>query len=329
MKRIMIVVSMIVLALSSAAYGKTYNIAIVSWIAWGPANVADVKGFWKEQGIDVRVVTLSNPIVVGELFRKNRVDIIFEMIGAAVGMYMEGLPVIMVSEIDWSHGGDKIIIKKGVNPADLKGEPVGIFLNQPSVTYFLNQYLSGVNLKLSDIQLIEMENPAIVNNFIAGRFKAAVCFNPDALRAEKEGEGILVATTADYEGCNPECIMMMQETFKEMPKDDLAKILKGWINAVKWSKDEKNWKEYVDILNNHTFKDNPPLSENELKEILNTVRVHDVNMMTERNRDNGGLEIYLKNLKSFMKENNMLKKDFNPKDIFDNKVIMEVLENEK
>ncbi len=329
MKRIIFAMMVTLLLFSGAAYGKTYNVAIVSWIAWGPANVADVKGFWQEQGIDVRVVTLSNPIVVGELFRKNRVDIILEMIGAAVGMYMEGLPVIMVSEIDWSHGGDKIIIRKGVNPADLKGEPVGIFLNQPSVTYFLNQYLSAVNLKISDIQLIEMENPAIVNNFIAGRFKAAVCFNPDAFRAEKEGNGIVAATTADYEGCNPECIMMMKETLKDMPKDDLAKILKGWIKGVQWSKDEKNWKEYVDILNNQTFKDDPPYSENKLKEILNTVRIHDVNTMKERNQDGGGLEIYLKNLKDFLKENNMLKKEFNPKDIFDNTVIMEVLENEK
>ena len=37
--------------------------------------------------------------------------------------------------------------------------------------------------------------------------------------------------------------------------EDLVKILKGWIKAVKWSQSPDNAKEYFDILKQQTFKD--------------------------------------------------------------------------
>ncbi|QTA87376.1 ABC transporter substrate-binding protein [Desulfonema magnum] len=328
MKRIIFIVVMIVLALGSVAHGRTYKIATVPWIGWSPINVADAKGFWKDLGIDVRVVTLPDPIAVQSLFKNKLVDIKFDMIGSAAGCYMDGVPITVIAETDWSHGGDELIIKKDMDVSKLKGSTIGVYLNQPPVMYFINKYLSTIGLKLSDVRIVEMETKALADHFIADRLKAIACYDPDALRAERDGNGKLVVTSAAYEGCIPEGMMALRDVLKNIPRKDIAKILKGWIRAVKWIQDENNWEEYVKIMNSHTFKDDTPYSENYIRQMLDTARIHDVKMQLERNQDGGGLITYLNDLRVFLKENKMLRKDFNPTEIFDNKVIMEVLKNE-
>ncbi len=63
--------------------------------------------------------------------------------------------------------------------------------------------------------------------------------------------------------------------------------------------------------------------------MLDAVRIHDTKTLAERNQDRGGLITYLNDLRRFLKENEVLRKDFDPDGIFDNKVIMEVLEEVK
>lgn len=328
MKRIGIALILTLCVFFAAAEAKTYRIGMVPWIAWAPLNIADVKGFWKEQNIDVNIIILPDNLQMDKLFKDKRLDIITEMIGTGIGIAMEGFPVTVISEIDWSHGGDKLIVKKNLEPSKMKGALIGIYMNQPSLTYFLNQYLTTIGLKVSDVKLVEMENPKIVEKFISGLFNAIVTFDPEAIQAEKQGNGKLAATSAAYQGCIPEGLLVMKDVLKDIPKEDLAKILKGWIKAVKWSQDKANWKEYTDIVNRHTFKADKPYPDSEIIEMLNAVRIHDVNMLTERNKDGGGLETYLKNINTFLKENNLLKKDFEPKELFDNAVLMEILKNQ-
>ncbi len=325
MTRKMFLAMIVVLFLSGMAHAKTYKIATVAWAGWSPANVADAKGFWKEEGVDVKVATTPNPQGVLDLFKNKRVDIGFDMIGSLVGFYMEGMPIVIIAETNWSHGGDKIIVKKNLNPNVLKGKPVGVYYNVPSVAYFLNRYLSTIGLKLADTRVIEMEPSKLADHFIDKRFGAIVCYDPEAIRAERSGNGTVVATTATYEGCMPEGMMMLQDTLKDIPEADLVKIFKGWVKAVKWSQDPANWKEYMDILNKHTFKGDSPYSEKDLRDMVNAVRIHDESSQFERNQYGGGLYAYLSDLRAFLAENKLLKKDFKPEEIFNNTAIIKAL----
>lgn len=325
MKRILIVSIIFVLVLSSMAQARIYKIGVVPWTGWSPSHVADVKGFWKEEGVDVKVFNFSSNMATNTALKNKRIDIGFDMIGTAIGLYLEGVPIVVIAETDWSHGGDKIIVKKDLDATQLKGTSVGVYLNQPSVAYFLNHYLSTIGLKIADVRMVEMETNVLADKFIAGLFKVTVSYDPDALRAEREGDGKVVATSATYEGSIPEGMMALEDNLKSIPKEDLIKILKGWVKAATWIQDPANWKEYMEILNTHTFKQDAPYSEADLQDMVAAVRVHDAARLLERNQDGGGLHTYLTNLKVFLAANDMLKKDFNPEEIFDNTAIVEAL----
>ena len=72
-----------------------------------------------------------------------------------------------------------------------------------------------------------MTIPEKEENAMNGLFKVIVSYDPDALRAEREGNGRVVATSATYEGCIPEGMMVPNDVLKKIPHEDLAKILNG------------------------------------------------------------------------------------------------------
>ena len=324
MKRLAVMTMLFSLMIAGSAVAKTYRIAVVPWAGFSPCHVADAKGFWKSEGIDVRVVTTNAPMHI-TMLKDRLVDLTFDMIGTAIGLYQEGTPIAVVAETDWSHGGDKIIVKSDADMSKLKTLPIGVYYNNPSITYFLDKYLSTIGIAISDTRVVEMEPATLADNFIAGRLGIIVNFDPDAIRAERQGNGKVVATSASYEGAIPEGMIALEDVLKTIPQEDLIKILKGWIKAAGWIQSPANWDEYMRILNTHTFKNDPPYSENDLKGMVDAVRVHDRETLRERNRTGGGLYTYLSNLKSFLEEHDMLKKDFTAGMIFDNTAVLNAL----
>lgn len=326
MRKAIIAAAVILLAAVGPAVARTYDIGMIHWIAYSPLNVADVNGFWAEEGVDVQVVNFTSNQALNHALEHKTIDFALDMMGSWVGMYMEGVPLTLLAETDWSHGGDKIIAKKDVDLGRLEGRTIGVYLNQPSVTFFLNQYLDRHSVSLSKVRTIELATESLTDSFIAGRFRIIVNYDPQALRAVREGGGNVAATSASYPGCIPEGLVARTDLLENVSRGDLAKIYRGWVRAVKWSKNADNWEAYKAILNAKTFDGEKPYTDGDLKEMLNSVSIHDVNTQLERNRDGGGFHDYLNRLRAFLKENDMLTRDFKPEEIFDNRVIVEVLQ---
>ncbi len=324
-RRIVILIGILCLGIAFSAQAETYQIATVPWAGWSPVHVAQAKGFWKEAGVEVRVFNVADPMEVLQLFQEGLVDMAFAMMGTAVGHYMNGIPLVIVAETNWSHGGDKIIVKKAQAPAQLAQKPIGVYFNVPSVTFFLHQYLASEGIKLADTRILEMAPDLLADHFIAGQLGTIVCYDPHALRAVRQGNGRVVATSASYEGCIPEGMMMLRKRFESVPQADLTAIFQGWIQAVQWCQDPDNWKEYMQILNQQTFKGMAPYSETDLKAMVAAVRIHDPRRQLERNIHRGGLHRYLKEMHAFLSANGMLKKDFSPKALFENEAIVQAL----
>jgi NitT/TauT family transport system substrate-binding protein len=327
MKRWVCMFVLTTLFLTGVAQARTYKIGMVPWIGWSPNNVADVKGFWKAQGLDVQVINYANPTETHTALINQRVDLINVMMGSVVGFYMKDSPCVMVAELDWSTGGDKLVVKKGLDPQALKGQPFGVYTSEPSILFFLNQYLAEHQVKLSDVNLVEMDVEDLAVNFIAGRLQAISNYDPYALRAAQEGNGETVATAGTYPGSIPEGYAARADVLQTIPREDLVKLLKGWVQAVQWINDDANWVEYAQILNTKTFEGMGPFSDADLRAMRgNDASIHNVHTLIARNQAGGGLLTYLQELKAMLQENNLLTKDFAPADLFDPSAIMEALQ---
>ena len=320
-----LIVLLLLIFLPSLSQAREYRIATVAWIGWSPLHVAAEKGFWDQLGLDVAVINYDDPIVILEAIKAGKIDLAMDMAGSLVGIFMQGEPVVAIAETNWSHGGDKIIVKKGDRLVNHTQDVLGVFLKQPSCLFFLDRYLQKVNLHLSNFRVVQINARDLSAQFVAGRLPAIVNYEPWANDALKNGKGEVLATSADFKGCIPECLWGYRQTIESIPDKDIHTLLRGWIKAVRWLHNPDNEKEYYRILKERTFRTKSDLSENDLSNMLQNVVIHNSRELYDRNKDQGGLYRYFHDLKLFLQKNNMLKKNFVPKNMFENRYILHVL----
>jgi NitT/TauT family transport system substrate-binding protein len=312
-----------------AAVRHDYRIATVAWAGWSPLHVAQEKGFWKRLGVDVEVIDYDDPIVILEAMKAGRIDFAMDMAGTLVGVYMDGTPVVALAETNWSHGGDRIIKKPGLSLRDHVGRPAGVFLDRPSCLYFLHLFLAPRGLRVSDYRIVEINPQDMTAQFAAGRLPFIVSYDPWALEARRRGNGVCLATSSDFEGCIPECLWAYEDRLRTIPPEDVRKIIQGWIRAARWIRAPDHWAEYREILNRRTYRKRTPFDDAELRRLLSGVKIHDPAGLIERNRTDGGLYGYLRSLRAFLREEGMLRRTYEPADIFDNRFVMEALSLER
>jgi NitT/TauT family transport system substrate-binding protein len=322
MKRHFLICALALLAIvAHADESRTYKIGMCPWIAWSPINVADVKGMWKKRGVTIEVVNQ-----IGEdtsAIEQGRVDLAIDMIGNFIGLHQKGVDVVILGELDWSHGGDKIILRDKRLPVNA-GDSVGVYHHDPAVLMLLSRYLETEKLTLNDIKVVEYDPELLTGHFITGNFSAILSYEPYSLQAEKDG-GFVVATSATFPGCMPEGLGGRREVIAAIPREDLKKIMEGWFEAVRWSQDPANWNEYCEIVNTHTFAEPTPFDSEAIKQILANVTIHDFAVVHARNAVGGGLFGHVNATRDILSKAGLLKKELSADSLVDTSVLQEVL----
>ena len=325
MKQRIVMMMAAVIMLSGVAQAKTYKIGMVRWAGYSPANVADAKGIWKAAGLDVAIFMLNGNADVHQALAQKRIDFAVDITGFWADMFMDGIPVTVLAEIDWSNGGDKILLRKGVDPANLKGKIVGTYDMTSASLLMVHKYLSTLGLKVSDVKRVEFPAEDMPEDFLATQMPMAVCYDPYALKIEQAGAADVVASSATYPGSIADSIVMLTEVLNATPREDVVKFLRGWVDAVAWLENPANWTEYAAILNQKTFEANPPMSDAELRQVLSGVRIHNANALRINHQPGGSVFTYCKELRDVLAENQALKKEFAPEDLVDASFLLEAL----
>lgn len=312
----------VITTVAQAGEARTYKIGMCPWIAWAPISVADAKGMWKKRGLTVEVVNQ-----LGEdtsAIEQRRVDLAIDMIGNFIGMHQKGIDVTILGELDWSNGGDKVILRDKNQPTKA-GDSVGVYHHDPAVLMLLARYLETRKLTLTDVKVVEYDPEALTGHFITGNFSAILSYEPYSVQAEKDG-GTVVATSATFPGCMPEGLGGRREAIAAIPRDDLKKIMEGWLEAVRWSQDPANWAEYCDIVNTRTFAEPKPFDSDTIKQMLANVKIHDPVVLRNRNTVGGALSRHVDDTREVLSKAGLLKGDFSANSLVDTSVLQEVLQ---
>ena len=311
-----------------AEKGRQYRIGTVNWVGWSFLQVAEELGFWKELGVDVKVVHYPMGILIHDAMRVGEIDFSMAMVGMMIGDSTEHRSIRIIATTDWSNGGDKILVRKGFDLKENLGAVLGFYVEGPSLKYFCDSYLKTIGLSLTQFKIVIMYPDELAAQFKTGRLKAAVMYDPYALEMEQAFDGITKARTSDFPGCIREVIYTFEENLKTMPHDDVVKICRGIVRANVWINKKENRTAYYKILNNKTFKGYDPFSDKELEQMLRDVVIHPAKDLLEENRSGGKLERHLLKLFAFMKEIGDVDNDLKPKDYFESQYILEALELE-
>jgi len=176
------------------------KIAVVTWVGFGPFYVAQDKGFFQEEGLEVQLVRIDDfgarrgALAAGEL------DGSVETVDSLAVGFAQNLPAVEILLIDQSYGGDGIVAKKEIQGiAGLKGKTVACAKSTPS-HFFLLYLLEQQGLSPRDFALKPMEAGDAGAAFVAGKVDCAVTWEPWLSKAKETPHGHVLATTKDYPG---------------------------------------------------------------------------------------------------------------------------------
>jgi NitT/TauT family transport system substrate-binding protein len=154
------------------------RMGMVVYVGEGPYFVADEKGFFADEGVDVEFVSFSDPAVLKSAFAGNQLDGYFFTADAIAFDASSGLE----GKIFWvpssSDGADGIIAGTAIQSVqDLNGKKIAFLEGSPS-HFFLAQILKANDMTFQDIQTVNLDPDKAAEAFFAGNVDGAVTSYP-------------------------------------------------------------------------------------------------------------------------------------------------------
>lgn len=221
--------------ISSAAHAETLKLAHSTWVGYGPFYIAQEKGFFAAEGLDIELTIMENtPLKMGALMA-GHVDMVASTVDEFPTYMKPGKPVKYILAVDNSNGGDGVVSNKDISTvADLKGKTVAF--EEGSVSqFFINALLREVGLTQDDIQTVNMTATDAGVAFSAQRVDAAVTWEPALSQGAATDHGRLLVSSAEKPGLIVDVVAVRAE-FANEHRAELKGFVRAWGKALDFLK---------------------------------------------------------------------------------------------
>lgn len=248
------------------------KVGVLDSLAEAPTFIAFEKGYFREEGLDVRFEKFQNTADMVAPLSAGQIDVAS---GApTLGLYngaLRGLPYKLVADKgrnSKSHGFNAIVVRKDLidsgkvkSLADLKGLKVGTPSRYSPMEFQLELALKTAGLKLEDVTLEQLNFPNMIAAFSSKVIDAALLIEPFVGIAVKRGVGTrFIGADEIYPDFQMAGIIYGPEFVKRSP-DAAKRWMVGYVRGVRDYLDategRKPKDELLAVLAKHTsnFKD--------------------------------------------------------------------------
>lgn len=228
---------------AGAAAAETFKLAHSTWVGYGPLFVARDKGFFKEEGVEVELVTMEDVKVRFAALAGGRIDALATTVDT-MPLYLkkDGPQYRYLFALDDSKGGDGVVANKDIKTiADLKGKKVA-FTEGSVSQFYINVLLSEAGLKEADIEVVNMTAGDAGSAFVSGKVDAAVTWEPWLTRGKQSEHGHVLTDSSTKPGLITDVVLAPQSVIDARGAEVKA-IYRAWSRAVEFVKanpDEAN-----------------------------------------------------------------------------------------
>jgi NitT/TauT family transport system substrate-binding protein len=189
------------LILVNPARTEPLRIFYFNWAGYGPFFLAQEKGLFAEEGIEVELINVEETHAAYAGLFGGQVD--------AVAAAPQDIPFfatpdempLCVLVTDDSRGGDGVVARKDIRSiADLQGKAVAF--ERGSISHFyLNVLLKEAGLSEADIEAVDVPDADGATVFLLGEADATVTWGSMLLDAKQAAHGHLLTDSSDQLGC--------------------------------------------------------------------------------------------------------------------------------
>lgn len=225
-----IVLGALALAVAAGhAEAKPLRIGHSTWVAYGPFYVAQEKGYFAAEGIEVELINIEDDNLRAGALAAGELD--------AMGIKVDQVPLLLKPEISLrylfavgeSKGADGLLANRNIGKiAGLKGKRVA-FADGSTMHFYLNVLLGKAGLTQGDIEPVELTPGSAGRAFLKGEVDAALTWEPMLSRGKKTGH--VLADTAKSPGLIADIIVAPRE-IADARRDEFRALYRAWLKAV-------------------------------------------------------------------------------------------------
>ena len=237
-------------------------------IFYAPQYIADKKGFFKEEGLEVEFILTPGADKVTAAVLSKDVDIGFCGSEASIYVYKNNKKDYIVNFASLTNKDGSFIVSRekidNFSLEDLKGKYIigGRKGGMPEMTLEYTLKQNGISLDEVTIDTsVEFANMA--SAFMSGTGDFVTLFEPSATKLENEGKGYVVASLGEYGGNTPYTSYNALKSYIKNNQNTIKKFTKAINKGL----------EYVDKTDNKTLAKElvdyfPDMKEDELEKMV-------------------------------------------------------------
>lgn len=196
------------------------------WPGYACLFIAEVQGYFREEGLDIKTVKYLNYLEALSAFANGELDGHLGVFSDTIVQASSGINVKSVFFTDASYGGDVIVAKEDIRIiGDLKGKKISVIgINSFSHIWILT-LLQKNGLQEQDVQFANIDNSDVTKALSSGEIDAGHVYGPFIAEAVKAGYHVLSgATTKEVHGIIIDDLAFHSEIIKQRP-DEVRKIV--------------------------------------------------------------------------------------------------------
>ncbi len=178
---------------SSPANSDSLALGITTWIGNTPIYIAQEKGFFKEQGLDLKIQVFETVAAGFPAYLSGRLQGLAPVTSEAVALASQGADFRVVVVEDTSVGADVILARNSIGSIkDFKGKKIGVELGGIG-HFFLLQILAQAGLTEKDVTLTNAPPDTAAAAYQSGNLEIVYTYSPfsdKAIAAQKDGRVI-------------------------------------------------------------------------------------------------------------------------------------------
>ncbi len=237
LKKIFVGATLALVASTSFAATQV-KIASLMWIGYGPFYVADALDLYKKYGLSVKLQMFSDPALIPPALVGGSVQGAMVTYDQVIGQVAKGINHKVVMPIDYSNGGDAIVVANGISKiSEFKGKKVGFNPLSPS-DFLLTYALKNNGLSEKDITPVSMTPEAVPAAMASGQLPVGVTYEPSLSQVLSQGGGKkfkVIFSSKEAPGLIADVLVFDDKYIKSNPKEINA-IIKGYLDGLEFIK---------------------------------------------------------------------------------------------
>ncbi len=221
----------------NAEQSEPLRIGLSTWPPFEFFYLAEQKGFFKDEQLDVKLIEFSALSDVQRSYERGQIDGLGTTL-VDVFQAREHSPrkLQVVQVIDYSDGADVILSTAAIKDGKaLRGKKIGLELASLGI-YVLARGLDKFGLTLADVQITGMDQISLAEALSKGTLDAIVTYPPTSVQLRHDVKANILFSTADIPDEVVD-VMAMDETIIKKRPADVEKLLRAYYKAMQYAKE--------------------------------------------------------------------------------------------